>query len=153
MRHTVVGNWTTRGYANSRIANSRTGHLADWSTRVLDKSRIGQLADAISDFACLFFLFGFICETASCPVRELTSPRVGSPRVGVSASCPVTSPSIRTDYYIMINPITMVLLRLPQYYRRPSPHTALCLLLVDSHTHTSFVVFFTCTCVSVCRTW
>jgi len=24
------GNWTTRGYANSRIANSRTGHLADW---------------------------------------------------------------------------------------------------------------------------
>jgi len=27
------GNWTTRGYANSRIANSRTGHLADWTTR------------------------------------------------------------------------------------------------------------------------
>ena len=25
-------------------------------------------------------------------VRELTSPRVGNPRVGVSASCPVTSP-------------------------------------------------------------
>ena len=22
--------WTTRGYAKSRIANSRTGHLADW---------------------------------------------------------------------------------------------------------------------------
>ena len=27
------GKWTTRGYANSRTANSRTGHLADWSTR------------------------------------------------------------------------------------------------------------------------
>jgi len=24
------------GYANSRIANSRTGHLADWSTSGLD---------------------------------------------------------------------------------------------------------------------
>jgi len=39
------GNWTTRGYANSRIAKSRTGHLADWSTRGLDNSRTGQLAD------------------------------------------------------------------------------------------------------------
>ena len=35
--------------------------------------------------------FGGICETASCPVRDLSSPRVGNPRVGVSASCPVTS--------------------------------------------------------------
>jgi len=39
------GNWTTRGYANSRIGNSRTGHLADWSTRGLDNSRTGQVAD------------------------------------------------------------------------------------------------------------
>jgi len=31
----LFGNWTTRGYANSRTANSRTGHLADWSTRGL----------------------------------------------------------------------------------------------------------------------
>jgi len=29
----MLGYWTTRGYANSRIANSRTGHLADWTTR------------------------------------------------------------------------------------------------------------------------
>ena len=29
------GNWTTRGYANSRIANSRTGQVADWTTRGL----------------------------------------------------------------------------------------------------------------------
>ena len=50
----------------------------------------GQLADAIGDFACLVLLFGGICETASCPVRDLSSPRVGNPRVGVSASCPVT---------------------------------------------------------------
>ena len=45
--HVSVGYWTTRGYANSRT---------------------GQLADAIGDFACLVFLFGGICETASCPV-------------------------------------------------------------------------------------
>jgi len=40
-----LGNWTTRGYANSQIANSRTGYLADWSTRGLDNSRTCQLAD------------------------------------------------------------------------------------------------------------
>jgi len=56
----ILGYWTTHRYANSRIANSRTGHLAD----------------AIGDFACLVFLFGGICETASCPVRDLSSPRV-----------------------------------------------------------------------------
>jgi len=28
----------------------------------------GQLADAIGDFTCLVFLFGGICQTASCPV-------------------------------------------------------------------------------------
>jgi len=36
----------------------------------------GQLADAIGDFACLVFLFGSICETASCSVRQLAYPRV-----------------------------------------------------------------------------
>jgi len=36
-------NWTTRGYANPRIANSRTGHLADWSTRGLDNSRMSPV--------------------------------------------------------------------------------------------------------------
>jgi len=36
----------------------------------------GQLADAIGDFTCLVFVFGGICETASCPVRDLSSPRV-----------------------------------------------------------------------------
>jgi len=34
------GNWTTRGYANSR-----TGHLADWSTRALVNLWTGQVAD------------------------------------------------------------------------------------------------------------
>jgi len=39
------GYWATCGYANLRIANSWTGHLADWSTRGLDNSRTGQVAD------------------------------------------------------------------------------------------------------------
>jgi len=44
-------------------------------------SRTGQLADAIGDFACLVFLFGSICETASCPVRELAIRELAYPRV------------------------------------------------------------------------
>jgi len=31
-----------------------------------------------------------LVASASCPVREMSSPRVGNPRVGGSASCPVT---------------------------------------------------------------
>jgi len=29
----MEGYWTTREYANSQIANSRTGQVADWATR------------------------------------------------------------------------------------------------------------------------
>ena len=84
---TPLGYWTTRGYANSRIANSQTGHLADWTTRGCHRR-----------LCVLSFLFGGICETASCPVRDLSIPRVGNPRVGVSASCPVTVPSMRYNF-------------------------------------------------------
>jgi len=56
-----VGYWTTRGYANSR-----TGHLADWTTRGCHW-RLCVLS---------FRSFGGICETASCPVRDLSSLRV-----------------------------------------------------------------------------
>jgi len=70
----TVGYSTTRGYANLRIANSRTGHLADDT----------------GDIACLVFVLLADRETASCPGRDLSSPRVGNPQVGVSASCPVT---------------------------------------------------------------
>jgi len=69
-----ISYWTTRGYAN--LDDSRTGHLMDWSTHRLDNSRTGQLTDAIGDFACLVFLSGGICKTTSCPVRDLSSPRV-----------------------------------------------------------------------------
>ena len=76
------GYWTTRGYANSRIANSRTGHLADWSTRGLDKSHTGQVADWTTRgchrrlSVLSFRSFGGIGETASCPVRDLSSTRI-----------------------------------------------------------------------------
>jgi len=40
----AIGNWTTRGYANLRIANSQTGYFADWPTHALVNSRTGQLA-------------------------------------------------------------------------------------------------------------
>jgi len=92
-----TGYWTTRGYANSRIANSQTGHLASWSTRRLDNLCTGQVADwttrGCQRRLCVlsFRSFSGIRETASCPVCDLSSPRVGNPRVGVSASCPVTS--------------------------------------------------------------
>ena len=50
-----MGNWTTRGYANSRTANSRTRYLADWSTRRLDNSRTSQLANWTSLLSSFFF--------------------------------------------------------------------------------------------------
>jgi len=37
---TPGGYWTTRGCANSRIANSRTGRLADWTSRGMVNSRM-----------------------------------------------------------------------------------------------------------------
>ena len=94
------GNWTTRRYANSRIANSQTGHLVDWSTRRLDNSRTGQIADWTTrrchQRLCVlsFHSFGGICETASCPVRDLSSPRVDQ-----SARCPVRELAIRELAY------------------------------------------------------
>ena len=98
------GNWTTRGYANSRIANSRTGHLADWSTRGLDNSRTSQLADwtsrglnnSRSRRCCQKGKLSTqsrrwhprVVQSATCPVRELSSPRVDQ-----FARCPVRESS------------------------------------------------------------
>jgi len=54
------GNWTTRGYANSRIPNSRTGQVADWTTRGLaDATKRTKTKHAKSPVA-----------SASCPVRD-----------------------------------------------------------------------------------
>jgi len=62
-----------------------TRELADWTSRGLDNSRFRDATrrtktkQAMSPVA-----------SARCPVRESYSPRVGNPRVGVSASCRVT---------------------------------------------------------------
>ena len=51
----------------------------------------GQLADVTRDFACLVFVLlaasarPRVVQSATCPVREMPSPRVG-----ICASCPVT---------------------------------------------------------------
>jgi len=42
----------------------------------IDSEVTGQLADATGDCVLSFRSFGGICETASCPVRELAYPRV-----------------------------------------------------------------------------
>jgi len=82
-----VGNWTTRGYANSW-----TGHLADWSTSGLDSSRTSPLADwttrGLADAAKRTKTkhAKSPVASASCPVRESSSPQVG-----ISSSCPVIS--------------------------------------------------------------
>jgi len=78
------GNWTTRGYANSRTANSRTGQLVDWSTRGLDKSRTGQLAVSQMPPKRKTKHAKSPMASATCPVRDLSSPRLVQ-----SATCPV----------------------------------------------------------------
>jgi len=90
--YSLHGYWTTRGYANSRTAKSRTGRLADWSTPGLDNSRTGQVADWTTrrchQRLCVlsFRSFGGICETASCPVHNLSSPWVDQSASWQSAS-------------------------------------------------------------------
>jgi len=69
------GCWTTCGCANSRIANSRTCRLADWTSRGCHLR-----------LCVLSFRFLAIRETASCPVRDLSSPRVDQSASWQSAS-------------------------------------------------------------------
>ena len=60
-----IGNWTT-GCSNLRIANSRTGHFADWTTRGLaDAAERTKSKHAKSPVA-----------SAICLVRDMSSPRV-----------------------------------------------------------------------------
>jgi len=85
------GKWTTRGYANSQ-----TGHLADWTSCGLDNSRTSQLADSrmppkerkLSTQGRRWHLR--VVQTATCPVRELSSPQDVQ-----SASRPVRELAIR----------------------------------------------------------
>ena len=76
-----------------------TGQRADTPTRGLPTRGCHRGLCVLS-----FRFLGGICESATCPVRESSSPRVGSPRVGVSASCPVTV--ITTSTLLLLNPST-----------------------------------------------
>ena len=90
-----AGNWTTRGYANSR-----TGQVADWTTRGLACRQRGKLSTQSRRWHPRVVQYATcpvrelssprVGQSARCPVRESSTPRVGNPRVGVSASCPVT---------------------------------------------------------------
>jgi len=66
LRTTVLhGSWTTRGHANSRIANSRTEQVADWTTRGLaDAAKRTKTKHVKSPVA-----------SASCPLTSYTSQR------------------------------------------------------------------------------
>jgi len=115
MRYTVTGQLAdtpTRGLPNRRLDISWTGHLADWSTHALVNSRTGQLAvsqmppkerklstqshrwhpGVVQSATCPVRELSSlrVDQSARCPVHESSSTRVGSPRLGVSASCPVT---------------------------------------------------------------
>jgi len=59
----------------------------------------GQLADAIGDFAYLVFLFGGICETASCPVRKLAIRELAHPRV---VQLPTLVPPDKYDWTVHV---------------------------------------------------
>ena len=86
----------TCGLPTRGLDDSWTGHLADWSSRGLGNSRTGQVADWTTRGChrrlCMlsFRSFGGICKTASCPVRDLSSPRVDQ-----SARCSVGELAIR----------------------------------------------------------
>ena len=82
----------TRGLPTRGLVNSRTRQLTYWTSRGCHR-RLWVLS---------FRSFGGICETASCPVREMSSPRVGNPRVGVSASYPVTIGEVVVKFLVMV---------------------------------------------------
>ena len=64
------GNWTTRGLPTRGLDISRTGQVADWATRGLNK---WPKERKISTQSRRWHLR--VAQSATCPVRELTSPR------------------------------------------------------------------------------
>jgi len=95
----------TRGLPTRGLDISRTGQLADWTSRGLDnlrsrmppkrktklaKSPMASAGCPVRDLSSSELSSPRVDQSARCPVRESSSPRVGNPRVGVYASCPVT---------------------------------------------------------------
>ena len=71
---------------NSPTNQLAVSQVADWSTRELDNSRLDD--SRTSQLAEMFDMTNSL--SASWLVRESSSPRLDWPRVGLSASCPVT---------------------------------------------------------------
>jgi len=134
------GYWTTRGYANSQTANSRTGRLADWTSGGLVNSRTRQLAYWTSRgldksqmppvTACLVFVLLAasarlpVVQSATCPVCELTSPRDVQSASWQSASWRIRELSSYQEEYC---PFTITRINLldkedPIHFIRPAPN-------------------------------
>ena len=77
-------------YVQRLLDNSRMRQLADWTSRGLDNSRSRRCCQKGKLSTQSRRWHPRVVQSATCPVRESSSPRVGNPRVGVSASCPVT---------------------------------------------------------------
>ena len=83
----------TRGLPTSGLDISRTGQLADWTTRALDNSRTGQVADwttrGLADAAKRTKTkhAKSLVASASCPVRELAIRELAYPRVVQATLC------------------------------------------------------------------
>jgi len=69
--HSMAEIYTSANVGGTALGWRPDGTLASRGSGIDARTGVtGQLADAIGDFACLVFLFGGICETASCPVTR-----------------------------------------------------------------------------------
>ena len=73
------------GLPNRRLVNCQTGHVTD-STKLQHPQVVQPTGWLVCELTRPLAV-----QSMSRPVCELTSSRFGNPRVGVSASCPVTS--------------------------------------------------------------
>ena len=83
------------------VRSAVKSNFTSWPIQNLSKRALNTLTELTSTTwlgklcsLCLVFLFGGICETASCPVRDLSSPQVDQ-----SARCPVRELAIRELAY------------------------------------------------------
>ena len=86
--------WSTHG-----LDNSRTSQLTDWTSRGLadaakrTKTKHAKSPVAFASCPVRELSSPRVDQSARCPVRKLSSPWVGNLQVGVPASCPVTADS------------------------------------------------------------
>ena len=89
----------TRGLPTRGLDDSQTRQLAYWTSRGLDNSRSRRCCQKGKLSTQSRRWHPRLVQYASCLVCESSSPRVVTPRVGVSASCPVTVNSVISLYF------------------------------------------------------